>query len=113
MTKEGTRHLTIVETPTFSKRRADLLGDEEYRLLQLALARNPELGAIIPGGGGIRKARWELEGRGKRGGARVVYYWAVSEDLILLLFIYPKSERGDLTKDQLRILAKLVKEEFK
>ena len=111
-TEEG-RHLTIVETPTFNRRRPDLLDDEEYRLLQLALARNPELGAIIPGGGGLRKARWELEGRGKRGGARIIYYWAVSADLILLLFLYSKNERADLTKEQLRILAKLVKEEFK
>ena len=113
MAKDGERHLTIVETTTFNRRRPKLLDDEEYRLLQLALARNPELGPVISGGGGIRKARWELEGRGKRGGARVIYYWAVSEDLILLLFLYPKNERADLTKEQLRILAKLVKEEFK
>ena len=113
MGEKRERHLTLVETPTFNRRRPDLLDDEEYGLLQLALARNPELGPVIPGGGGIRKARWELEGRGKRGGACIIYYWAVSDDLILLLFLYPKNERADLTKEQLKMLAKLVKEEFR
>ena len=55
----GERHPTIVETPTFNRRRPELLDDEEYRLLQLALVRNPEFGRIIPGGGGVRTAGWE------------------------------------------------------
>ena len=105
--------LTLVETPTFAKRRPGLLSDEEYRLAQIALARDPELGAVIPGAGGLRKVRWELEGRGKRGGARVIYYWAVAQGVILLLFIYSKSELDNLTKGQLKALAHVVKEEFK
>ena len=109
----GPRQLTLVETPTFSRRRADLLTDQEYRLLQLRLALDPGAGAVIPGGGGIRKLRWELQGRGRRGGARVIYYWATSRDVILLLLVYAKNERDDLDKDQLRTLTRLVKEEFK
>lgn len=105
--------LTLVETPTFARRRPDLLGDEEYRLAQLALAKDPRLGDLIPGGGGLRKVRWELEGRGKSGGARVIYYWAVAPGVILLLYIYAKNERDDLSKDQLKALAKAVREEFK
>jgi hypothetical protein len=50
--------------------------------------------------------------RGKRGGARIVYYWAVRRDLILLLYAYRKSESADLTPRQLAQLAKAVKEEF-
>lgn len=109
----GPRQLTLIETPTFSRKRADLLTDQEYRLLQLRLALNPDAGAVIPGGGGVRKLRWELPGRGRRGGARVIYYWAKSRDVILLLLVYAKNERDDLDKDQLRTLARLVKEEFK
>ena len=56
--------------------------------------------------------RWRLEGRGKSSGARIIYYWAVAQGVILLLFIYAKSERGDLTKDQLKALAKAASEEF-
>jgi mRNA-degrading endonuclease RelE of RelBE toxin-antitoxin system len=104
---------TLVETSTFARRRPGVLDDESYRLAQLALASNPELGARIPGGGGIRKIRWDVGGRGKRGGARIIYYWAVGPQLILLLFIYGKSERDDLSEKQLRKLSKLVKEEFR
>jgi hypothetical protein len=109
----ASRLITLVETPTFARRRSDLLDDEEYRLAQLALAKNPEIGDLIPGGGGLRKVRWELEGRGKSGGARVIYYWAVAPGVVLLLYIYAKNERADLSKDQLKALAKAVREEFK
>ena len=56
--------------------------------------------------------RWNLTGKGKRGGTRVIYYWAVAQDQILMLFIYPKQERGDLTPAQLRILRQIVEKEY-
>ncbi len=104
--------LTIIETPTFTRLVSKYLDDESYRLLQVSLALNPEKGKIIPGSGGIRKLRWGTEGRGKRGGLRVIYYLHVSQGKVLMLFIYSKSEVGDLTKEQIRILRK-VAEEFK
>lgn len=73
----------------------------------------PDAGAVIPGTGGLRKIRWQGSGRGKRGGVRVIYYWATADDVILMLVAYPKSERDDLTADQKTVLAALVKEEFK
>ena len=66
----------------------------------------------IKGGGGIRKIRAGLPGRGKSGGARVIYYWAVRKHLILLLFAYPKNVTTDLSPKQVVQLAKTVKEEF-
>ena len=60
----------------------------------------------------MRKVRWPGSGRGRRGGVRVVYYWAGSDNVILLLLAYPKSDRDDLTAKQLREIAVLVKEEF-
>ena len=74
---------------------------------------NPGLGAVIKGGGGIRKIRVAVGSRGKRGGARVIYYWALRKDLILLLYVYPKNVSADLTPMQVAQLAKLVKEEFR
>ena len=55
------------------------LDDEQYRALQTALYLRPEQGALIPGGGGLRKLRWGAEGRGKRGGVRTIYYWAAED----------------------------------
>ena len=70
-------------------------------------------GALIPGTGGLRKIRWQGSGRGKRGGIRAIYYWAGQVDVLLMLLAYPKNEREDLTPEQKKILATLVREEFK
>ena len=110
---ERSVHPTLVETNVFARRRAALLDDEQYRALQLTLVDDPIAGALIPGSGGLRKLRWDLTGRGKRGGARVIYYWAAGNEVVLLLLIYAKNERDDLTKDQLKVLSNLVREEFK
>lgn len=101
-----------IETPTFTRQIKDLLTDDDYGEFQSRLAANPELGARIKGSGGIRKIRAGMPGRGKRGGARVIYYWAVRRDLILLLCAYPKSMTADLSPKQVAKLAKAVKEEF-
>ncbi len=71
------------------------------------------MGAIIPRSGGLRKVRWSMSGRGKRGGVRVIYYWVVAEDQILMLFMCPKSEKDDLTPHQLKVLREIVEKEFK
>ena len=105
--------MRFVETPVFTALVARHLSDDQYRALQLALLLRPEQGPVVPGGGGIRKLRWAAEGRGKRGGLRVIYYWAATEDVCYMLYAYAKNEQGDLTRAQLRVLARLVREEFK
>jgi len=105
--------MEVVETSVFTRRIESLLDEDEYRALQTHLVENPESGAIIPGSGGIRKIRWGLKGRGKRGGARVVYFWAVRRDRILMLYAFAKNEREDLSKEQLSLLKKVVDSEFK
>lgn len=60
------------------------------------LAHNPAEGDIIPGTGGLRKLRWSLAGRGKRGGSRVIYYYHHPENLVLLLSAYAKSQQEDV-----------------
>ena len=72
--------MRFVETPIFTKEVVDLLDDDEYRALQLALIFRPEQGAIIPGSGGLRKLRWGGKGKGKRGELRVIYFQAKEED---------------------------------
>jgi mRNA-degrading endonuclease RelE of RelBE toxin-antitoxin system len=104
--------MIVIETSAFTRRVLTILSDEEYRKLQLILVNNPEAGDVIPGSGGLRKIRWGASGRGKRGGARVIYYYAIVKECILLLLIYTKNEKDDLTRDQLTILRKLAESEF-
>ena len=105
--------MVIVETSVFTRQVQKLLKDDDYRELQIALAERPDMGAVMVGSGGIRKARWAAQGRGKSGGVRVIYYWAVKQERLLMLLLYPKSERDDLTKEQLQILRKIVEEEYR
>ena len=104
--------MVIVETSVFTRRIVALLTDDEYRKLQVVLANRPNAGAVIAGSGGLRKIRWTIEGRGKRGGVRVIYYWAVAQERIVMLFVYAKNERADLSTDQLGILRKIVEAEY-
>jgi mRNA-degrading endonuclease RelE of RelBE toxin-antitoxin system len=104
--------MVIFETSIFTRQVQALLSDEEYRQLQMALILHPDLGAVIPGSGGLRKVRWSTGGRGKRGGVRVIYYWAVVHDRILMLFMYAKNEQDDLTPEQLKVLRRIVEEEY-
>ena len=97
----------------FTRRITNTLSDDDYRRVQEALLRRPAQGDLIEGTGGIRKLRWREEGRGKRGGLRLIYYWHVEREIILMLFLYRKSEQKDLTADQKRILARAVQQEFK
>jgi len=94
----------FVETPTFTKRVLRLLADESYGALQTHLAKRPDAGDVIRGGGGLRKIRWAAKGHGKRGGVRVIYYWWIGNDRISMLFIYPKNEMDDLSAEQLKLL---------
>lgn len=102
----------LIETSFFTRQISELLDDEEYRRFQAELAANPAAGALIRGGGGIRKVRVAVGSRGKSSGARVIYYWAVRKDLILLLFVFPKNVAANLSARQTAQLAKAVKEEF-
>jgi hypothetical protein len=88
-----------------------LLSDDAYREMEEHLVEHPDSGAMIKGTGGIRKLRWAGEGQGKSGGVRVIYYWAVAKDRILLLFMYPKSERDDLSFEERKVLRKIVEQE--
>jgi mRNA-degrading endonuclease RelE of RelBE toxin-antitoxin system len=104
--------MIIIETSVFTRQIQELLSDDEYRRMQMALFLRPDLGALIPSSGGLRKMRWSVGERGKRGGLRAIYYWAVAQDQILMLFIYSKSEQGDLTPDQVKILKRIVEDEY-
>lgn len=102
--------MEIVETSVFTKRINEVLPDDEYRQLQWALVLHPNAGTLIPGAKGLRKLRWSVSGRGKRGGLRVIYYLWMKDEKIYMLFPYLKSEQEDLTREQLKKLCEYVKE---
>ena len=84
----GTVPITVIETPEFLSATRKLISDEKRALLVDYLAYHPTAGDLIPGTGGVRKLRWSLEGRGKRGGARVVYFYHDPEVPIFALTAY-------------------------
>lgn len=105
--------MRFVETPIFTKVITALLDDDSYRHLQSSLMRRPDQGVTVGGTHGARKIRWARPGGGKRGGIRVLYYWAPREAAFYMLYAYAKSEQGDLTPKQAQALAQLIREEFK
>ena len=104
--------MRFVETPVFTKRVKELLLDEDYRALQIALLLRPEQGPVIKGGAGLRKVRWAPRGVGKRGGVRVIYFWQPADQAFYMLFAYAKNAQEDLTPSQLRTLRHLIQEEL-
>lgn len=105
---------TFIETTSFTKRVASFLDDEAFAALQLGLMADPQQGKVIPGCGGLRKVRIGIPGRskGKRGGARAIYLDVPDANWILLLDIYGKDEKDDLTASEKKLLRGLA-EAFK
>jgi hypothetical protein len=83
--------ISFVETKLFTRLVQEYLSDDEYSALQQALAANPEAGAVIAGSGGVRKLRWAVAGRGKRGGIRVIYFLRTRHGQIWMLTLYAKN----------------------
>jgi len=102
--------MVFIELPLF--RKYITFTDEELREAQNELLSNPEAGDLIKGSGGFRKLRVAMKGRGKRGGARVIYFWRMSKSVCYLLLAYPKNIMDDLSPDQVRLLARVVDEEI-
>lgn len=83
--------ISFVETKLFTRLVREYLTDDEYAKLQQALLANPEIGAVIPGSGGVRKLRWGVAGRGKRGGIRIIYFLRTRQGEIWMLSLYAKN----------------------
>jgi mRNA-degrading endonuclease RelE of RelBE toxin-antitoxin system len=99
--------MEFIEATAFTKYVYDYIDEDEFSALQWFLVLHPQSGDLIPGGGGLRKLRWQAKGKGKRGGVRVIYYFVGKRDEIWLLSIYAKNELTDIPKD---VLAQLRKE---
>jgi mRNA-degrading endonuclease RelE of RelBE toxin-antitoxin system len=101
--------MVFIESQIFSRLVYRYLSEEDYSGLQQHLAAHPGAGDLVRGSGGARKIRWASGGRGKSGGVRVIYYWITAYEQILLLTIYAKSEKGDLTAADLKLISQRIK----
>ena len=100
--------MTVVETEEFVHHSKAILTETERDALVAHLGANPETGQLVPGTGGVRKIRWASGGHGKRGGARVIYYYYNQSIPMFLLDIYAKNEKANLSQADKRSLKRLL-----
>lgn len=94
----------------FSNEIQKISSDEELFLLQLEILENPQKGKIVKGTNGARKIRMPLKNKGKRGGARVIYYWQDEDECIWMLTAYLKSEKSDLTFSEKKQISEIIRD---
>jgi len=102
--------MIFIESKIFEKLRQKYLDDDEYYHLQDFLLTEPKAGDVIQGTGGLRKLRWALRNKGKRGGIRIIYLYITARSHIHFLTVYAKKEVSDLTAEEKKILKRIVEE---
>lgn len=108
MFKANNYLITVVDLKIYQADADRIFTDEEREELVDFIAANPDYGKVIPGTGGVRKIRWRARGSGKRGGARVIYYFRDLNMPVFLLAVYAKGEKLDLTAKEKDAMNKLV-----
>jgi len=102
------RLVTVGETPLFIRQASAVWSDEERISFVNFIAENPEIGNVIADTGGVRKVRWAMGGSGKRGGARVIYFYHDPGRPLYLLMVYAKARQEDMTPDEKRLVRQLA-----
>ena len=100
--------VTFVETKLFTQLVLDYLSDDEYAAMQQFLVVNPEAGDVIPASGGVRKLRWGVAGRGKRGGLRVIYFLRRRNDEVWMLTLYAKNVADNIPAKLLKKIKEAI-----
>jgi len=100
--------ITVAETPLFLRQAASVWDEGEHDAFVTFIASHPTAGDVIPETGGVRKIRWMRAGNGKRGGARVIYFFHDPGRPLYLLMVYAKAQREDLTPDEKRTVRALA-----
>jgi len=100
--------ITVLQLPKFKAEATELIGTDGIEALAVYLIDHPDAGDVIPGSGGVRKLRWAAKGRGRRGGARIIYLYVVIAARVYLIRCYAKNVRTDLTADEKKQLRQIV-----
>jgi hypothetical protein len=104
----GERLIAVAETQQFQQRAAVRMSDDERQAFIQYIAAYPDAGVIVPATGGVRKVRWGVDSRGKRGGLRVMYYYHDEDMPIFLLTVFAKNEKDDITPSEKKVMRQLV-----
>jgi len=101
----------FIEAPIFTKIVERYLSDDDYANLQNYLNEHPRAGNVIRGSGGVRKLRWSIQGRGKRGGVRIIYYFKASRGHIWMLTLYAKNVKETISAQILKQIKEAIENE--
>ena len=99
---------TVVETPSYLADAERLLSPDERKAVVDRLAADPTCGVVVPGSHGIRKVRFGFGGRGKSGGARIIYLFAGENLPIFILAVFAKNEKANLSVAERNTLGKMI-----
>jgi hypothetical protein len=105
---DDVREITVLQVPKFKAEAMELLGVDGIDAVAVYLIDHPDAGDVVQGSGGVRKLRWAAKGKGKRGGARIIYLYVVIAARIYLLRCYAKNVRTDLAADEKRELRQIA-----
>lgn len=100
--------ITVLQLPKFKAEATELIGTDGIEAVAVYLIDHPDAGDVIPGSGGVRKLRWAAKGKGKRGGARIIYLYVVVAARIYLIRCYAKNVKTDLTADEKKELRQIA-----
>lgn len=102
------RPILVVELPEFESSASKLFSAAERSALIAFLAEHPDHGDVIPETGGVRKIRWKSKGKGKRGGARVIYFFHAAKEKVYLFTAYGKGQKDDLTAAEKKLWKQVI-----
>ena len=100
--------ITVLQLPKFKAEATELIGTDGIEALAVYLIEHPDAGDVIPGSGGVRKLRWAAKGKGKRGGARIIYLYVVVAGRVYLIRCYAKNVKADLSADEKKELRQIA-----
>lgn len=105
---DSASEVTVLQLPKFKAEATELIGADGIEAVAVYLIDHPDAGDVIPGAGGARKLRWAAKGKGKRGGARIIYLYIVIAASVYLLRCYAKNVKTDLTTDEKKELRQIA-----
>ena len=97
--------VSVIETDAYLSKAEKIMSAAERESVVLMISASPAIGDVIPGTGGLRKVRIPLQGRGKRGGGWLIYWYYNEGYPAILMWAFAKNEASDLSSSQKKSLS--------